>query len=105
MTTYRGSESITFSPHVDLDYEDWNDLGGEHYTAIFYIDESDAPTIIYNETIKEGYVPPKDMKLTERMRIYPEPNKLVVFKGNYIHTGMCPTTTANRILVNSNFRG
>lgn len=105
MTTYRGSESITFSPHVDLDYEDWNDLGGEHYTAIFYIDESDAPTIIYNEIIEEGYVPPKDMKLTERVRIYPEPNKLVVFKGNYIHTGMCPTTTANRILVNSNFRG
>ena len=95
MTTYRGPEPLVFAPHVDLD--------GEHYTSIFYIVESDAPTIIYNEMLMEGDVP-KDMELTEKQRIEPKPNRLVVFKGNYVHTGMCPTTTANRILVNSNFR-
>tara|TARA_A100001035_G_scaffold169356_1_gene134414 strand:+ start:2130 stop:2801 length:672 start_codon:yes stop_codon:yes gene_type:complete len=95
MTTYRGPEPLVFAPHVDLD--------GEHYTSIFYIEESDAPTIIYNEMLMEGDVP-KDMELTEKQRIEPKPNRLVVFKGNYVHTGMCPTTTANRILVNSNFR-
>lgn len=95
MTTYRGPQSIKFAPHVDLD--------GEHYTSIFYVDESDAPTIIYNEMLYEGEVP-DDMVLTEKQQIQPKPNRLVVFKGNYVHTGMCPTTTASRILVNSNFR-
>jgi hypothetical protein len=94
MTTYRGDSEIILDPHTDLD--------GEHYTSIFYINDSNAPTIIYNEKLLSGEYT-YDMKLTEKRRVYPRQNRLVVYNGNLIHTGMCPMDSPFRILINSNF--
>jgi|TARA_B100000085_G_C18491447_1_gene491468 hypothetical protein len=96
MTTYRGDNEIIFGPHIDCDRE--------HMTSIFYVTDSDAPTIIYNEKRFCGDVP-KDMILTEKQRVMPKQNRLVVFPGNHIHTGMCPIKYPMRILVNTNYRG
>lgn len=96
MTTYRGDVEITFGPHIDCDRE--------HTTSIFYVTDSDAPTIIYNEKRFCGEIP-SDLVLTEKERVLPKENRLVVFPGNHIHTGMCPREYPMRILVNTNYRG
>ena len=96
MTTYRGDKEITFGPHIDCDRE--------HTTSIFYITDSDAPTIIYNEKRFCGEIP-KDIALTEKQRVMPKENRLVVFPGNHVHTGMCPREYPVRILINTNYRG
>jgi len=96
MTTYRGEDEITFGPHIDCDRE--------HTTSIFYMTDSDAPTIIYNEKRFCGDIP-KDLPLTEKQRVIPKQNRLVVFPGNHIHTGMCPINHPVRILINTNYRG
>ena len=95
MTTYRGDREITFGPHIDCDRE--------HTTSIFYLTDSDAPTIIYNEKRFCGEIP-KDIVLTEKQRIIPKENRLVVFPGNHIHTGMCPVKYSHRILINTNYK-
>ena len=97
MTTFRGEDSITFAPHIDLD--------GLHMTSIFYLNDSDAPTIIYDQMKLYGDVEEsiKDLSLTVKEKVYPKENRLVLFKGNHIHTGMCPTTSSYRILINTNY--
>ena len=94
MTTYRGENKVTFAPHIDID--------GLHYTSIYYTNECNAPTIIYNEKSMSSPVD-LSLKLTVKEKIYPKENRLVVFPGNYIHTGMCATDVPYRILINSNF--
>ena len=95
MTTYRGDKEITFGPHIDCDRE--------HTTSIFYVTDSDAPTIIYNEKRFCGEVP-KDIVLTEKQRVMPKENRLVIFPGNHVHTGMCPVKYSHRILINTNYK-
>ena len=94
MTTYRGEDKVTFTPHVDID--------GLHYTSIYYTNECDAPTIIYDQKSMSLDVD-LSLNLTVKKKVYPKENRLVVFPGNYIHTGMCATDVPYRILVNSNF--
>ena len=94
MTTYRGEDKIILDPHTDLD--------GSHFTSIFYINECNAPTIIYNEKLVYGEYQ-YDIKLTEKLKVYPKENRLVLYNGNLLHTGMCPTDKPFRILINSNF--
>lgn len=96
MTTYRGEDDLILDAHIDL--------GGKHYTTIFYLNECDAPTIIYNEKLIYGSIKNYSGSLTEKKRIYPKENRLLVFDGNHIHTGMCPKNTPYRILINSNFK-
>ena len=98
MTTYRGEEQITLSPHVDR--------RGPHYTSILHMTTCDAPTIIYNE-MSDGYddfdIPP-DEELTIKKVIEAKENRLILFVGNYIHTGRCPTDVPIRTLINANYR-
>ena len=95
MTTYRGEDQIIFAPHIHLN--------GEHYTSIYHLTTCNAPTIIYNEQILSGDVP-KDINLTIKEKIDAKANRLILFNGNYIHTGMCPTDVASRILINTNYK-
>ena len=94
MTTYRGEDQVTFKRHIDME--------GFHYTSIYYTNECNAPTIIYNEKSMSSPVD-LSLNLTIKEKVYPKENRLVVFPGNYIHTGMCATDVPYRILINSNF--
>ena len=92
MTTYRGEDEITFGPHIDM--------SGEDYTSIFYLTECNAPTIIYNEKSNDATIP---NDLTILKRVEAKENRVVVFKGDQIHSGMCATDVSRRILINTNF--
>ena len=72
-----------------------------HIATIFYLNDSDGNTVIYNEKFeKEGDT---DSELTIQREIEPKENRLVVFDGLYIHTGHVPTKHNNRVILNSNF--
>ena len=69
----------------------------ENITALYYINDSDGDTVIFNEL--QGF----QNQLTERMRIKPKQGRLVVFNGNVIHAGNNPTTNEPRLVANINF--
>ena len=71
--------------------------------SVFYINETDGDTIFYNVEPKD--VPKdKDYKdLKEYDRVSPSPNRLVLFDGDFLHTGCSPIKHKNRILINSNY--
>lgn len=94
MTTYRGEESFTFSPHIDLNIP--------HLTSIFYFHTTNAPTILFNE-IQYDQNNIDENKLTVMEEVECVENRLLVFYGNHIHTGKCLTDNPVRVLLNTNF--
>jgi len=88
-------ETFVHQAHVDFDFT--------NTASVFYINESDGDTIFYNIKPKDV---PKDTDLTdleEYKRVSPQPNRLVIFDGDHLHTGSTPTKHKNRILINSNY--
>lgn len=94
MTTYKGEETFTFSPHVDVN--------GEHLTSIFYFHTTDAPTVLYNEITDFPDLIDKS-KLTVMEEVECIENRVVIFYGKHIHTGKSLTSGPRRILMNTNF--
>ena len=101
MVTRSSEKKYQHEPHIDITpYRD--DL----ITAIFYIVDSDAETVIFNEkqTPQDGERNKwDDSKLTVKERILPRENRIVFFNGHYIHTGNSPVNFKRRILLNTNF--
>lgn len=93
MTTYRGDQVLSFTPHVDTVIP--------HYTSIYYFHTTDAPTIFYNETHEE--FEPYEGEVTIREKVDSVENRLVMFKGNTLHSGCVATNVPNRIVLNTNF--
>ena len=92
MTLY-SNESILYEPHIDLDEP--------HLASIFYVNDSDGNTVIYDQK----WNPEQGIKqeLTVMQEIKPVANRLIAFDGMHIHTGHNPTKHSNRILINTNF--
>tara|TARA_Y100001963_G_C6584066_1_gene354850 strand:- start:67 stop:654 length:588 start_codon:yes stop_codon:yes gene_type:complete len=94
----------TASPHVDSNKP--------HIASIFYFNNSDGNTVIYNEKYDgedcddpAQKIQQNDIthKLTIKKEIEPRQNRLVVFDGLLIHRGHYPCKHDTRILLNSNF--
>ena len=93
MTTYRGEDEITFGPHIDM--------FGEDQTSIFYLTECNAPTVLYNERTQDGVIDLENLTVLEKVDA--KENRVVIFEGDRIHSGMCATDVSRRILINTNF--
>ena len=65
-------------------------------SCVYYVNETDGDTIIFNETDLKG-------NYTIKKRIPPKPNRLLMFKGKFAHTGCSPSKYNTRILINSNY--
>jgi len=83
------------SPHIDI-----NDI--PHYSCVYYVNESDGNTVIYNEKSETNDFEPDLSKLTIKTEIEPVPNRLVIFDGQYIHSGHSPVEYKRRIILNTN---
>jgi hypothetical protein len=70
------------TPHFDRE--------GPHWTAIYYVNDSDGDTFFFDET----------GKIIER--ISPEKGKVIVFPGETFHAGSSPIKTAVRSVINMN---
>ena len=62
----------------------------KNITTIFYVNDSDGDTLIYNDT---GHL----LKAVE-----PRQNRLLVFDGSLPHTGHSPSNHKSRVLINTN---
>ena len=86
------------SPHSDL--IGW---GYEWITGIYYVNDSDGDTLIFNEEEKD--IDEKgNNNLTILERISPKKGRLVLFNGKKIHAGAHPVKCNNRIVINFNYR-
>jgi hypothetical protein len=89
--------------HVDISYE--------HRTALFYFNDSDGDTIVYNERFDPDYGPDtnsfykeKITHLTQLTAVTPKANRLFIFDGLHYHTGTTPTTVPRRVVMNINYQ-
>ncbi len=64
-------------PHTDME--------GDHYSAVYYVNNSDGDTIIGDTKVK------------------PIANRVVIFDGTIVHNGHSPCEHNNRIIINSNY--
>ena len=102
MTVF-SKEKIIHQPHNDFLIKT-DGLSDKFLTAIFYINDSDGDTVIFNEKRIDDKETEPDLKnLTIKQQITPKENRLVLFSGSYIHTGHSPNNHKKRILINANF--
>jgi len=99
--TKNDAESPHHNPHVDFTEP--------HYTAVYYVNDSDGDTFIFNETIDDVSQDqaPKHVaqgKFTIAKRISPKKGKMICFDGRHYHASMHPTKSAVRIAITFNFK-
>jgi hypothetical protein len=89
------------NPHVDFHEP--------HYTALYYVNDTDGDTWVFNETYQD--VPAQlapahvnDGKFTVAGRIAPKKGRMAAFDGRHYHASMHPTDHVSRIVVTYNFR-
>ena len=97
--TVASRKQITYDPHIDMPQH------GSHMNMVFYIGDSDGDTIIYEEKFLGGRnaEPVLPKSLHEKQRITPKANRLVIFSGEYWHTGQSPKKYGRRVILNINF--
>ena len=92
------------TPHTD--YQD------DHYSAIYYLNDSDGDTFLFNEydnpncglTVEQRYQMGRNRKeYTIQKRVTPKHNKLLVFDGHQFHASSHPKESPYRIILNINF--
>lgn len=82
-------------PHVD--FIDGKELNLT--TAVFYLNEADGDTILFNERVGtplESY--------TISQKIEPKPNRLLLFPSYVTHAGNSPKKYDRRVVININYR-
>ncbi len=79
------------NPHVDYPETE----RGEHFTCLYYVNESDGPTVVFNEKKESD-------KYTIAYKCHPEKNKLFAFDGKHYHASSCPREHDVRIAITIN---
>jgi hypothetical protein len=77
-------------PHQDCDFP--------HYTAVWYMNETDGATIIFSNKEK-----PEDGKFSRLWESQPDFNKVLLFDGLHYHSSTCPKNRSVRIALTMNF--
>ena len=77
--------------HIDMP-------GQKHYTALYYINESDGDTYIYDQV--DGEDP---SKFTIKKRIKPKKNKIAIIDGKYYHSSSSCVRNNKRVVLTINF--
>jgi len=96
---YKGSTRDHHLPHIDSLYEHWN--------AIYYVNDSDGDTVIFEETNETfdsndlDYI--ENHTFTPLHRVTPKKGKLLVFNGKYYHASSFCQQSRHRIVLNMNF--
>ena len=77
-------------PHVD-------DREKKNFVIIYYCNDSDGDTIIFNEKLGDKFI-----KLSIKKRISPKRNRAVFFNGVFFHTSTNPIKYGHRCVMNVN---
>lgn len=87
-------------PHIDSFFPHWN--------AIYYVNDSDGDTFIFNETNdtydagQDDIIRIKENKFTVKKRITPKKGKILIFPGKYYHTSSFARESKFRCVINMN---
>jgi hypothetical protein len=88
------------NPHVDY--------GEPHRTAVYYVNDADGDTVIFDQTFDDVSVEASaryanENRFTIRRSIAPRKGKMICFDGRHYHASAYPTTASKRIAVTFNF--
>ena len=84
------------TPHYDMD--------APHFVMLYYVNDSDGDTIIYNEKTKFDNCNADDrMKFTIKKKVSPKQGRVVLFDGRHWHAAEQPNHNL-RCIVNYNLR-
>lgn len=75
-------------PHVDFEVD--------HYTALYYVNDADGDTVLFNQTEPSP-------SYTQKLAISPDRGKFAVFNGRHYHASTCPKMKPSRIVLTMNF--
>lgn len=90
---------IGFSEH-NYNIAHVDDSNGKLLSAVYYINDSDGDTVIFNEK----YSVSADIKeLTILQRIHPKAGKVIVFPSTQMHASSNPINTSSRYVINFMF--
>lgn len=105
MVNSKSIKNETNTPHVDWTTkfaklnEDDTDI--KNFVLLVYINDSDGPTVIYNEMY-----PVKDFKdLSIKEKINPKAGRAIFFEGDRYHSSSFPNKHNKRIVLNINLIG
>ena len=71
------------------------------YSAVYYINDSDGDTFLFNEVVTDETVLPE--RLTVAVRITPKKNRLLIFESNRYHASSNPRISDSRFVINTIF--
>ncbi len=88
------------NPHVDFSQP--------HHTAVYYVNDSDGDTVIFNESVEEVSVErsadyANQNRFTIAATVPPQKGKMCAFDGRYYHASSSPSRAAKRIAITFNF--
>ena len=73
-------------PREDIDTPHY-DMDAPHFVMLYYVNDSDGDTLIYNEKTKfASCLPDEGMKFTLKKQISPKQGRVVLFNGAHWHT-------------------
>jgi len=87
-------------PHIDSFFEHWN--------AIYYVNDCDGDTVIFNETNdnyssgEDDIIRIKNGNFTVKQRIEPKKGRVVIFPGKYYHSSSWARNSKFRCVININ---
>ncbi len=83
--------------HYNTPHQDSTD---NTYSALYYCNDSDGDTVLFDQFYEEGKAPDK---FTIAQRIQPKKNRLIVFESNRFHASSYPVDTKARFVFNMIF--
>lgn len=94
ISMYHNADGGAHRPHVDYYYP--------HWTMIYYVHDSDGPTIIYEEKV-ENMDRTYPSKFNVIDKIEPRAGRAVLLDGSYYHSSSTPAKNRTRTVINFNF--
>ena len=97
---------VNFNPQVNVSKDECMhphcDMNEGGYTAIYYVNDSDGDTIIFNEKTMDPILNGKELSIKKRIKN--KRGRFVMFNQDYLHAGMPPTKSDYRVVINFNFK-
>jgi hypothetical protein len=96
------------SPQPNFTKDNYNivhtdDADPKRLTAVYYINDSDGDTFIFNEKYNVDWQTNPTERLTLAQRVTPQAGKVVVFPSTQMHAGSNPINTLSRWVLNIMF--
>jgi hypothetical protein len=90
------------NPHVDFYLP--------HYNALYYVNDSDGDTFVFNETyddvsLERSVEYTRDRKFTIAAKASPKKGRMIGFDGKHYHASMHPKESSHRIAIAFSFVG